>query len=226
MNDSSNNSNSDEGEEHGELVWNEFDWERYLRQRDEAVIAYRQCYDGVAEPADRLDEVARQLGWEPTLDGEIDGDDDDNEDFDDDLDPYTLHRNPVYVATRALFAGVASLVQESAVSAGGLAPAPAIALLKALHEAEMSVVLGVQSLDLGDSALGISQLKRALSQLNASMAKLPDASAHPEDRAVPAGEALRRQVLPRIFDLREICLRVIRECRQELQHPLDDEDQQ
>ena len=67
MNNSSNNSSPDDGEEHGELVWNEFDWERYLRQRDESVAAYQRCYDEAAESTDRLDEVARQLGWEPKV---------------------------------------------------------------------------------------------------------------------------------------------------------------
>lgn len=222
MNNSSNNSSPDDGEEHGELVWNEFDWERYLRQRDEAVNGYQRCYDEAAESADRLDEVARQLGWEPTLDGDIDSDEDD-EDFDDDLDPYTLHRNPVYVATRALFAGLARHVETAAIAGDGIAPAQAFPFSRALHEAEMSVVLGVQSLDLGDNTLGISQLKRALGLLNTAMACLPEAST--EEDSVAAQRDFRNFSMPRLFDLREICLRVIRECRQELQHPLDDEDQ-
>jgi hypothetical protein len=175
MNNSSNNGSPDDGEEQGELVWSEFDWERYLRQRDEALTEYSRCYDQVTDFPDRIDEVARRLGWEPTLDGEAEGADDDDEDFeDDDLDPYTLHRNPVYVATRALFAGLLRTV-ESHATAGELAPTAAFPLLRALHEAEMAVVLGVQSLDLGDSALGISQLKRALGLFNRAMGLLPEA---------------------------------------------------
>jgi hypothetical protein len=46
---------------------------------------------------------------------------------------------------------------------------------------------------------------------------------------VPAGNApeptLGDYALPRLFDLREICLRVVRECREELQRPLDDEEE-
>jgi hypothetical protein len=222
MNNSSNNSSPDDGEEHGELVWNEFDWERYLRQRDEAVTAYQRCYDQAAESPDRLDDVARQLGWEPTLDGDLDSDEDDD-DFDDDLDPYTLHRNPVYVATRALFASLLLRLESAAIDGRSIAPAQAFPLLRTLNQAEMSVVLGVQSLDLGDSALGISQLKRALGLLNAAMALVPDSEeATGSDGAQPG---LRRYILPRLFDLREICLRVVRECRQELERPLDDEDQ-
>ncbi len=222
MNNSSNNSSPDDGEEHGELVWNEFDWERYLRQRDEAVTEYRRCYDQAAESADRLDEVARQLGWEPTLDGDLDGEEDD--DFDSDgLDPYTLHRNPVYVATRALFASLIERLETAVVAGEGIAPAQAFTLLRRLHRAEMAVVLGVQSLDLGDNTLGISELKRALGLLNSAMGVLPDAAAD----AAPgdAGPPLSRYALARLFDLREICLRVVRECRQEQEHPRDDDEQ-
>ncbi len=221
MNNSSNNGSPDDGEEHGELVWNEFDWERYLRQRDEAVQEYQRSYDQASPAADRLDEVARQLGWEPTLDGDLDGEDGDDDFDDSDLDPYTLHRNPVYVATRALFAGLLQRIEAAALAGEGLAPAQGFPLMRTLHLAEMAVVLGVQSLDLGDNTLGISQLKRALGLLNTAMALLPDAAAEPES----AAGAFQRYALPRLFDLREICLRVVRECRQEQERPLDDDEQ-
>lgn len=217
MNNSSNNGSPDDGEEHGDLVWNEFDWERYLRQRDEAVAEYQRCYDQFANSAERLDEVARQLGWEPTLDGDLGDDDLDDEYEDDDLDPYTLHRNPVYVATRALFAGLLQRLEAAAIAGHELAPAQAFPLLRTLHHAEMAVVLGVQSLDLGDNTLGISQLKRALGLLNAAMALLPDTIATEQPTLV-------RHALPRLFDLREICLRVVRECRQEQERPSEDEE--
>lgn len=225
MNNSSNNGSPDDGEEHGELVWDEFDWERYLRQRDDALIEYTQCYDQVANFTDRLDEVARRLGWEPTLDGEAPGAaaDDDDDDFEDDLDPYTLHRNPVYVATRALFAGLLSMVETHA-TAGTLAPAAAFPLLNRLHQAELTVIIGVQSLDLGDSALGISQLKRALGLLNSAMGLLPEAGPASESGTLATAPSLGDYALPRLFDLREICLRVVRECREELQRPLDDDE--
>jgi hypothetical protein len=221
MNNSSNNGSPDDGEEHGELVWNEFDWERYLRQRDEAVQEYQRSYDQAPPAADRLDEVARQLGWEPTLDGDLDGEDGDDDFDDNDLDPYTLHRNPVYVATRALFAGLLQRIEAAAIAGEDLAPSQGFPLLRTLHLAEMAVVLGVQSLDLGDNTLGISQLKRALGLLNTAMALLPDAAAEPES----AAGAFQRYALPRLFDLREICLRVVRECRQEQERPLDDDEQ-
>lgn len=220
MNNSSNNgSPDDDNDEHGELVWNEFDWERYLRQRDEAIGEYQRSYDSAESTSERLDEVARQLGWEPTLDGDL-GDEDDDEFEDDDLEPYTIHRNPVYVATRALFAGLTRRVETDLSGALQFAPAQALAFVRTLHQAEMAVVLGVQSLDLGDDALGISQLKRALGLLNRAMALVPEMAAADAD----AIASVQAYALPRLFDLREICLRVIRECRQSLDRPRDEEE--
>ena len=143
----------------------------------------------------------------------------DEDEFDGDLDPYTLHRNPVFVATRAIFAGLAECVEQAAIAGSSLAPADAFPLLRLLNAAEMAVVLGVQSLDLGDNTLGISQLKRALGLLNAAMGRLPE---QPESET--EANSLARAALPRIFDLREICLRVIREGRLEQQGPTEGEE--
>jgi hypothetical protein len=217
MNNSSNNSSPDDGEEHGEVVWNEFDWERYLRQNDKAIAEYQACYDSASQNDSRLDEVARQLGWEPSLDGEIPCEENAEEFEEDDLDPYTLHRNPVFIATHALFLSLQENMEMA--TDAGVSTKMTFPLLRILANAEMCVVMAIQSLDLGDSALGISLLKRALGMLNSAMGHLPG-----NEATSPAESALQGYALPRLFDLREICLRVMREGRSELDHPADDED--
>ena len=67
----------------------------------------------------------------------------------------------------------------------------------------------MQALDLGDYALAICFFKRALREVNDSLARLgsPD---------VAPGTLFGRYrdfALPRLFDLREIWLRVMAECR-------------
>ena len=54
------NSNPDGSPEHewderGELAWNEFDWERYLREQDEAIGRYLSHYEACRHSADRID---------------------------------------------------------------------------------------------------------------------------------------------------------------------------
>lgn len=226
-----NNSNSDgtsdgDWEEKGELAWSEFDWERYLKQQDGAVADYWRAYDKVGEHPQRIDEVARQLGWESTTDESAplsdDDEDDDSEEFGlDDIEPYTLHRNPVFIATRALFASVHAATERWAVDPAKLPVDHSIPFVAALRRAELIAVLGVQALDLGDYALGISQLKRAMAALNEALGKIS---------AEPKGDArywhrLRHYVVPRLFDLREIWLRVSNECRDELgREDTDDDD--
>ena len=67
--------------------------------------------------------------------------------------------------------------------------------------------------------MAISLFKRALSSLNGTLALL-NADAATRVRAVATW---REQALPRLFDLREVWLRVIAECREELDRPVDDE---
>src|SRR4051812_12444863 len=44
-----------EWDDRGELAWNEFDWERYLREQDEAIHRYLRFYESAKDSADRID---------------------------------------------------------------------------------------------------------------------------------------------------------------------------
>src|SRR3982751_38032 len=88
-----------EWDERGNLAWNEFDWERYLREQDEAIHRYLRFYEAAKSSLDRIDAVAEKMGW-----GEDDWSDDqsmdvaprESEDASDD-DVYTLHKNPIFI---------------------------------------------------------------------------------------------------------------------------------
>lgn len=213
-------------EDRGELRWNEFDWERYLKTQDDAIVQYLAVYDPLAASPGRIDEVARKLGWESTGSWDNAGEaraeeprSDDAAVADDELAPYTVHRNPAFVATRALAASTAFFAGKAAQDPALFPAQNAVAFLQELQAAEVSAVLAIQDLDFGDYALGISLFKRALASLNRALGALQ-----------PAGSAGNRQfaefrdyALPRLFDLREIWLRVMNECRDELERPFDDD---
>jgi hypothetical protein len=59
----SHHSNDDDGDDRGELIWNEFDWEHYLRDHDEIVLRFLGHYEQLPRTPNRLDETARLLGW-------------------------------------------------------------------------------------------------------------------------------------------------------------------
>ncbi len=192
-------------DERGELSWTEADWELYLTEQEEAVRLYLKHYDQLAGSTDRIDEAARRMGWEINEAATGDGADDAEETFDEDWEPYTLHRNPVFVATRALYA---SLFAEWERTAAQLPPVPP-AIQTSLYRGNEQAFHAIQSLEMGDYTLALCFFKRALRELNTSLARINE----PETAAAPGLTAFRDFAQPRLFDLREIWLRVMNECR-------------
>jgi hypothetical protein len=227
MNDFNSDSPSEnEWEEQGELSWNEFDWEQYLREQDKAIARYLGFYEKLRDHAERIDETAHLMGWDdgdwsseqeiaPTEGGMTR---EDPAEYDK-LDPYTLHKNPVFIATKAIYLGLNRAWEKRSADAARIPPAVALAFQAALHRGEEQAVLAIQGLDLGDYALAISLFKRALRELNASLALIDDTRV----AGHPGLTAFREDAWPRLFDLREIWLRVINECRDELSRPIDEE---
>jgi tetratricopeptide (TPR) repeat protein len=228
-NTNSENPSDNDWEDRGELVWNEFDWERYLRQQDEAVSKYLALYEELQTKPERLDEAAKQMGWgveEWTSEAVLDGDDDDagdteasEMDLGDESDPYTLHKNPIYVATRALFLSLKRAWEQLADSAERVPQKLALSYYAALIRTEDQAMQAVSALDFGDYAMAISLFKRALRELNTTLAAL--LTEENEDNHSLA--FYRALALPRLFDLREVWLRVMGECRDELARPSSEE---
>jgi hypothetical protein len=217
-----------EWDDRGELAWNEFDWERYFRDQDETIHRYLGFYEAFRDRPDRIDQVARQMGWELPDDGgdEIaedvakEAEPEETPEFAEEDEVYTLHKNPVFVATKAIYLSLKRPWELAATEAGKVATPIALAYLASLHRGEEQAVQAIHALDFGDYAMAISLFKRALSALNQSLALVQG------DGAAGASPALRRyreDALPRLFDIREIWLRVINECRSELNRPVDEE---
>jgi hypothetical protein len=210
-----------EGEEPGELAWNEFDWERYFREQDEALYLYLAFYEKLRTHPERIDEVARLMGWEAVAardEGGEAGDEAEATPGNDDGEPYTLHQNPVFIATKAIYL---SLSRAWDLIAGDAAKVPqplAVKFLSSLHRSEQHALLAIQSLDLGDYTMAIALFKRALGEINSTLALI-------DDEAVATHRALaayRDDAIPRLFDLREIWLRVMGEGRDEIARQTED----
>jgi len=215
-------------DERGELAWNEFDWERYLREQDEIIRRYLSHYERLKGQPDRIDEVAHLMGWDEEVWGAEDVDEAGEsadavsaEAGDYDLEPYTLHKNPVFIATKAICLSLTRDWLRLAIDPEKVAQPLAIAFQAVLHRGEQQSALAIQALDLGDYAMAISLFKRALRELNAALALLDERAAARHRAAT----AFREDALPRLFDLREIWLRVMHECRGELERPVEDDDE-
>jgi hypothetical protein len=205
----------------GELAWNEFDWERYLRDQDDAVRRYVGFYESCPGEPNRIDLVAGKMGWEPTDPGEESAaiPEEAPVEFADDGDIYTLHKNPVFIATKAIYLTLKRRWEQAVAADAGLSPSVALSFLSSLHRGEEQAVQAVHALDFGDYAMAVSLFKRALSALNESFAQL-NADSEPSNSSLLH---YRELATPALFDLREIWLRVTAECREELERPMDDE---
>jgi hypothetical protein len=210
-----------------EFAWSEFDWERHLRDQDKTVQAYIAHHDRLIERPDRIDEIAHLMGWdqegwtsddpEPSeaVNGATGGSDGGASAPDGraPLDPYTIQKHPVYVSTHSLFFWLGRAWEFVAPACGSRLPLrTALSFSSALASAEHNGLLATHSLDMGDFSLAVCLLKRSLADVNAAIRQLQgiNPSIH------PAFAQFHRQAMVRIFDIREIWLRVMRDCRAEL----------
>lgn len=222
-----NSPSDNDWDERGDLAWNEFDWEQYLREQDDVLHRYLAFYEQLRDHPDRIDEVAHFMRWDEgvwTSDStQLDENTDNDapvEEADYSAEPYTLHKSPVFIATKAIYLSLKRGWERIAIDPAKVSQALAVNFQTSLHRGEEQAILAVQALDFGDYAMAISLLKRALGELNQTLA-LMDSPAMEGSRAVAN---FRHDALPRLFDLREIWLRVMNECRQELRRPADGTD--
>ena len=199
----------------GELSWTEADWQKYLASQETAVREYIKHYDQLPAGMDRIDEAARRMGWElaeaemPEAVDDADELDELPENFEGPWDPYTLHRNPVYISTRALYLSLLAHWERIAVQPDRVSPVLGISMHSLLYRGHEQALQAVQALEMGDYTLAVVLFKKALHELNQTLARLGE-----EDASAPAAQRFKEYALPRLFDLREIWLRVMNECRQ------------
>ncbi|CAM3150642.1 hypothetical protein [Rariglobus hedericola] len=221
-----------EWEDRGELAWNEFDWEKYLREQDDVIHRYLAHYEQLKDQDDRIDETAHLMGWDEDSwssdpSDSLDRDDDDNEsespsaEINEGKDePYTLHKNPIFISTKAIYLSLKRSWEGVGANPAKVPQATALDIHASIYRGEEQAMLAIQALDFGDYAMAISLFKRALGELNRTFSLLNAASVS----KLTAVADYREDAQPRLFDLREIWLRVMNECREELERPAEDDD--
>ena len=223
--------------------WSESQWRNYLQGSDRETARFLSIYNSVKDQPNHLDEVASLMGWDAedismtdefaymdtdpdgvVEDESADGDlsslvnssitDSDSTDPTDAGAPYTLHRHPVYVVSRSLYRYLHQSWEHYLAHSDGMVSAKqSWNYANSLHQAEINVLLSIQALDLGDFGLSICHLKNSLSALNQTLSLL-DQLSHRNPSFV---EGFRREARIRLFDLRELWIRVMGDCRHECQ---------
>ncbi len=226
-----------EWEDRGELAWNEFDWQQYLKQNEKEIARFLALYNQHKHHPDHLDQVAHLMGWDdqewaparedilapppaaplpvadsapsPETPAPAPPETAENES----LDTYTIHKHPVFIASRGLYQHIYLVWEHFMAQGPGALVNPGLAwkFATSLHVGELNSVMAIHALDLGDFALTICHLKNALSAVNHSLSML---------QLLPLANTAHhvqffREIQAGLFDLREIWLRVMNDCREE-----------
>jgi hypothetical protein len=213
-------------DDRGNISWSELDWQQFLSRREKEVAKMLHFYnEAPSDSVDRLDWVARQMGWDSedwSVSDFIEGEDDPEEEGDNwkledhgadhpDSDPYTLHRHPVFVVCSGLFLHLRyiwrQVIAEKNEAADSLRSWD---FGESLSEAEKHTLIAMQCMDMGDFLLCVVHMKRSLRGINLAMSLLPELITLADGNKV-----LQDMLYTRLFDLREVCLRVIQDCREE-----------
>lgn len=212
--------NEGDWDDSGDLAWNESDWQIFLRNSDKEVARFLAAYNKVKNQDDRLDAAASLMGWHRddwSSTDEIELDDNDfpiikSLDIDDlsNVDPYTIHKHPIYISSNALFSYLRAswerLMQENRLNNE---PNLIWGYSVSLADAEKHCIIAANSLDLGDFLLAVCHFKKAHSALNESMRMNRLFQHHDQGTLV----CYLRETNIRMHDLREIWLRVMSDCR-------------
>ena len=202
-----------------ESNWNEAQWRNYLRMTEKDSARFLSIYNTIKDKSNHLDEAASLMGWDGDDISLIDEDllveetaDNTNTNDFSNL-PYTLHKHPVFIVTKALYKYLNQSWSHFMDNNPLISPKICWDFAQSLHLGEFNVLLAIQALDLGDYGLAICHLKNSLAELNQSLRIVNELSHNNEEFLL----AFTQEMRIRIFDLRELWIRVMYDCRHESQ---------
>lgn len=213
-------SNEGDWDDTGDLAWNESDWQVFLRNSDKEVVRFMTAYNQVKGQDDRLDAAASLMGWHRddwSSTDELEFDENDlpvlkplDPEEINSMDPYTIHRHPIYITSNALFSYLrASWEQLMRKNDHPTSPDLVWGYSVSLSDAEKHCIMAANCLDLGDFLLAVCHFKKAHSALNESM-RINHLFLHHSRKKLAS---YFKETNMRMHDLREIWLRVMNDCR-------------
>lgn len=223
--DFDNNSESD-WDSSEELGWNEFQWQKYLKKNQDTIATFLGHYEELKRQPGHLDEIAHRMRWdnEDWAPGDPDEEEDDSPfasqesegsfaESEEDFEPYTVHKHPVYIVTHGLYQHLIYCWEQFCSHAGpaGMPALFASRFATSLHQGEFHAAMAINALDMGDFNLAVCHFKCALSGINQSMALINQLEHAPEQLIT----AFKTEALQALFDLRDVWLRVMSDCREE-----------
>ncbi len=209
---------NNEWEESWDSTWNEFNWEQYLQSESDEVRKYQAIYSKLIRSSNRLDEVALYMGWQPRPEGLEQEPVAESEAAN--ATPYTLHRHPLFVSSKALHGWlVEQWGRRVSLTPEAVDASKALSYQTALTESDYYGLLAVTALDMDDFALAIAYFKRGMVSLNTALGMLSDF----ETLQIESVSLYAKHARIRLFDIREIWLRVTSDCRETIARGSDED---
>ena len=224
--------NDGEWNEKEDFSWKESDWKKYLEKIEIETSHFLAFYKEFKETCNRLDTIAIRMGWD--LDDYSSDEKEETTDVDaytaykeneslsypedeiEDVEPDTIYRHPIFIITRALYQDL-SHIWERFLNQNGVLLSPALVwqFARSLSSGETNAILAIQALDMEDYALTLYHLKHALSALNTSLSSLQNIQCQ-DPQFTQKLNSFQTEAQVRIFDLRELWLRAMNRCREEI----------
>ncbi len=248
-NNSEMRGNGDDNAGNRQIPRGEREWDALLRRAQNEVDRFIRFYEKsfcdataseIESDLDRLDECARAMGWQ-TVPDDVDADADDNvpaadplclnesanepdarERDDDASDVYSLYNPPESIAVSAICTCVCfhlKLLQKHVPGAEKSSLAwIAISLTETLNAARRNLTLAVDAENALEFGLAVCLTKRAHAELNRYFADFEKLT---ENLRGDSEIRHARQIRCALMDLRDICLRILRDARAELEKKHD-----
>lgn len=194
-------------EDRGEIIWDENDWQKYLSETLREVKRVREEYLGICRRSG-VGDLSGPLVQLYYKDEESEDEVSEAEMF---AEMYTHHRHPLNMLSQAVFSYIKDIWEDLVTrSPGEVSSVMSINFLKAVYSCEQHVTFASFALDDYDGALVICHLRNALYQHNEAMKVVQQL--HLTDKRFM--KAVKGALAKPLFDLRELWLRVITDCRE------------
>lgn len=213
-----------------EIHCSEEEWAQYTAWADGEVARFKNFYETleVGDNEDRLDKCALAMGWQLD-DDEIITENEIVKMFGADfkispppgpLPVYSLLNTTEVIAVRAMVDsaqnGLLKIFESEEAGMHPFSQRDTFLLASGFARAEQAMMLAIDALSAREYALTILLMKRALSAWNDYLGKVGAFEAHWENAEVTTDSIRRRirLILRTVFDLRELCLRIIRDAKE------------
>ncbi|MDR0351735.1 MAG: hypothetical protein LBH49_03790 [Puniceicoccales bacterium] len=197
------------------VEWSEIEWRKYLSKIDGDISLFLRLFIETRNIMNHMEIIASQMGWIRQSGNFVGSLSQIGE-----KDPYTLHRQPVMIVTRALYCFLAK--NWELFMSEHKSPDPQLCWVygRILNAGERDAILALASMDAGDDNLALCHFKSALKSINYTMDIIQRLKAIRLKCSV-----LLEDAIIACFDLREVWLKVMDSCRNECDDDEDDEDE-